>query len=255
MESGAGVTADATENRREALNAVLRLDRLLLSVAAGTVVLSGTLLQTIYVGRSLLLLEIAWVALGISLVVGYLVHGRYIAQLDESNLDSRGLIEFFSLVQALAVLVGLALFGVFVAVNVESGPRLALVRAELGPRGRYISVTVDCRSGAGSGCRGEAIVAVGRKLPHEIGRGRFAADSDGPMTARVALRRREGASLASGRAIVLRINAIGTGRFGNQTEAGSKLLLRRPRPPYPSHKTRGRSKGSEGDGERRGKGR
>lgn len=224
------LVAQAGADKREALSSALSLARLLLSAAAGTIVLSGTLLQTIYVGRSLCLLEASWALLGLSLVFGYFVHGRYIAQLDGSNLQSTGTIEWLSLLQTLFVAAGLILFAIFVAINVSSGPRLEITRAELGPRGKNVAVTVDCRSGSGSGCRGEVTLRFAGKLPREIGRALFAGDADGPLKARVPLSRAEGRSLAAGRAQTLKVRVLATGRFGNQTESTSLLLLRRPQP-------------------------
>jgi hypothetical protein len=222
------LAAQAGADKREALSSALSLGRLLLSVAAGTIVLSGTLLQTIYVGSSLCLLEAAWVLLGLSLVFGYLVHGRYIAQLDASNLESTGTIEWLSLVQTLFVAAGLVLFAIFVATNISSGPRLEITRAELGGGAQIVAVTVDCRSGADSGCRGEVTLGFAGKRPRELGRALFAVDADGPLKARVPLSRAEGRSLAAGRARTLKVRVTATGRFGNQTKATSLVLLRRP---------------------------
>jgi hypothetical protein len=218
----------ALDDKRQALSSALSLGRLLLSVAAGTIVLSGTLLQTIYVGRSLHLLEAAWVLLGVSLVFGYLVHGRYIAQLDESNLDSTGAFEWLSLLQSLFIAAGLTLFAIFVAINLDSGPRLEATRTELGVGARYVVATVDCRSGADSGCRGEVVLGLAGKRPREIGRTLFAAKADGPLRARVPLSRAEGKFLATGKARILEVHALATGRFGNQTEVTVELRLRRP---------------------------
>lgn len=225
------MAAEAEADKRQALSSALSLGRLLLSVAAGTIVLSGTLLQTIYVGRSLHLLEAAWVLLGVSLVFGYLVYGRYIAQLDESNLQSSGTFEWLSFFQSLFIAAGLILFATFVAINIDSGPRLEVTRAELGYGARYVTVTVDCRSGANSGCRGEVALVFAGKRPREIGRALFADKADGPVKARVQLNRAEGRSLAAGKAQTLEVQTLATGRFGNQTESTSKLVLRRPQRP------------------------
>lgn len=221
------LSARAEDDKRQALSSGLSLSRLLLSVAAGTIVLSGTLLQTIYVGRTLCLLEGAWVLLGVSLVFGYFVHGRYVSQLDESNLNSTGTFEWLSLFQSLFIAVGLVLFAIFVAVNLGSGPRLKVTRAELGRGARYVAVTVDCRSGASSGCHGEVALASTGKRPREIGRTLFAEEADGPLNARVQLNRAAGRPLATGKAQILEVHALATGRFGNQTETTSRLRLRR----------------------------
>jgi hypothetical protein len=216
---------------QEALSSVVRLARLLLSLAIGTIVLSATLLQTIYVGRCLLLLEIAWFLFGVSLVWGYRVHARYITQLNESDLSLRnGPIEKFSRNQVLSVAAGLILFAIFVAVNIGSGPRLAVTRLELGPDARYLAVSIDCRSGSDSGCRGEVVVkpAGVQKRHHEIGRTLFANEADGPLKAKVPLSPTESKVLSVGKAQRLEIEAIATGRFGNQTEATKMLRLRRP---------------------------
>jgi len=222
------------EEKREALRSVVNLARLLLSLAVGTIVLSATLLQTIYVGRCLLLLEIAWLLLGVSLFYGYRVHARYITQLNRSELTVTGTkIERFSRNQVLSIAAGLILFAIFVAINIDSGPQLAVTRLELGPGARYVTVDVDCRSGSDSGCRGEvtlkpARAAVGR---HEIGRAVFADEADGPLKVRVPLGPTEGKGLSAGKAQRLEVEAAATGRFGNQTESAETLLLRRPRRP------------------------
>lgn len=224
------------EDRREALGSAISLARLLLSVAAGTLVLSGTLLQTIYTGRSLLLLEIAWGLLGVSLLLGYLLHGRYITQLNKSDLTVRhGRIEKYSLFQFLAIGAGLVCFAIFVVDNVGAGPKLDVTRAELGPDGRYLAVSVDCRSGAGSGCRGEITVELASKHPLKIGRAMFSAKSDGPLQARVPLSRAAKQYLAAEKPPRLSFQALATGRFGNQTEKTQTLALslsgrRRPLP-------------------------
>jgi len=228
----AAVAAKGDGDKREALSSVQGLGRLLLSVAAGTIVLSGTLLQSIYVGHCLVLLEIAWTLLGVSLVLGYLVHGQYITQLNKSDLTVRkGRIEKFSRFQFFLVFAGLVMFAIFVAINLGSGPRLELTRAELGSGARYVAVTVDCRSGADSGCRGEVALVSAGKRPREIGRALFAGEADGPLMTRVPLSRAEGRSLAAGKAQKLEVQALATGRFGNQTESTSEILLRRPQRP------------------------
>lgn len=218
-----------SEDKLAALEAGLRLARLLLSVAAGTIVLSATLLQTIYAGRSQHLLEVAWALLGVSLLLGYLVHGQYVTQMDNSDPEVGGRFEGLSLFQFLFLLVGLGLFAIFVAINLGAGPRLEATRAELLGNGRLVAVTVDCRSGSDSGCRGEVtLLAPGRK-PAQLGRGLFAGDADGPQVARVPLSAATSASLAAGRAPTLQVRTRATGKFGNQTSSTSKLLLRRPR--------------------------
>lgn len=225
------MAAGDADEKREALNSVVRLARLLLSLAIGTIVLSGTLLQTIYVGRCLLLLEIAWLLLGVSLVYGYRVHARYITQLNKSELAVRkNPIERFSRNQVLFIAAGLILFAIFVAANIGSGPRLAITRLELGRDARYVAISIDCRSGSDSGCRGEVVVKSDRveKRHHEIGRALFANEADGPLKARVPLSSTEGKVLPAGKAQRLEIEAVATGRFGNQTEATKTLWLRRP---------------------------
>jgi hypothetical protein len=223
----------ANGDKREALDAGLRLARLLLSVAAGTIVLSATLLQTIYVGRSQHLLEVAWILLAVSLLLGYLGHGQYVTQLDNSNLKTKGRFERLSLFQFLFLFAGLGLFAIFVAINLRAGPRLETTRAELLGGGRLVAVTVDCRSGSDSGCRGEVTLIAARKKPIQIGRGLFAGEADGPQVARVPVSAAERASLTVGKAPTLEVKARATGKFGNQTESTSTLLLRRPQKPAP----------------------
>src|SRR3954447_734334 len=219
------------DEEREVLSSVVRLARLLLSLSVGTIVLSGTLLQTIYVGRCLLLLEISWLLLGASLVWGYRIHARYITQLKRSELTIvKGPIERFSRNQVLFIAAGLILFPIFVAVNTGSGPRPAISRLELGRSAPYVAIGIDCRSGSDSGCRGEVVVRSSRTegRRQEIGRALFANAADGPLKARVPLSPTEGRALSAGKAQRLKIEAVATGRFGNQTKATRTLQLRRP---------------------------
>ena len=144
------------EDRRQALSSAVGQSRLLLSVAAGTIVLSATFLSAIYVGRSLCLLVAAWIVLGISMFVGFVVHGEYTAQLAESDLTvRRGRLEVEMLVQLVAVLAGLSCFGLFVLGNVDAGPQLEIRRAAVDSARGEVTVSISCRSGAGTGCRGE----------------------------------------------------------------------------------------------------
>jgi hypothetical protein len=225
------VEAGSATGKREALSSVVGLARLLLSLAIGTIVLSGTLLQAIYVGRCLLLLEIAWILLAVSLFWGYRVHARYITQLNKSELEVRkSPIERFSRNQVLSVAAGLIFFAIFVVVNIGSGPRLAITRLELGRTSRSVAINIDCRSGSDSGCRGEVVLAARRsKRHHEIGRALFVSATDGPLEARVPLPPRAGKVLAAGKAQRMKVEAVATGRFGNQTEVSATLRLARPR--------------------------
>jgi hypothetical protein len=237
--------SSSVEDKRQALSSAIALSRLLLSVAAGTIVLSGTLLQTIYVGRSLCLLEIAWVLLGVSLLLGYLVHGRYVTQLAKSDLTvRRGRVEVYSLLQFLAIVAGLVCFAIFVVVNVGSGPRLAVARADLGHGGRQIAVTLDCRSGADSGCQGEVTLKLARRPAVELGHAVFGDESDGPVVARVPLAPAVGRHLrrlSRQGPPLLTVRALASGRFGNETRetAALRLSLSGRRPPSPGASGRG----------------
>jgi hypothetical protein len=214
--------------KREALDAGLRLARLLLSVAAGTIVLSATLLQTVYVGRSHCLLLVAWGALAISLILGYFAYAEYVNRLEEADPDPKGLFEGLSLLQVITIFVGLVLFAIFVAINLSAGPRLEATRAELLGRARVVAVTVDCRSGSDSGCRGEVMLGPPGKPAGTFGRALFAGEADGPQVARVRLRAGAVALLAKASKPKLEVVARATGRFGNQTRATGVLVLRRP---------------------------
>ncbi len=220
--------AGAAGDRREALASAVNLARLLLTVAAGTFVLSGSLLNTLYVGRSLCLLEISWIALGLSLVFGFLVHGQYINQLAESELVvRRGALEAYSALQMLAVAAGLLLFGAFVLVNVGAGPQIEIRRASLGPQEDTVLITLDCRSGTGNGCQGEVTL----QEPHaalRLGHTVFAEERDGPADVEVALPTEieQGPRLHRPPGSI-EVTVFARGRFGNASTESRTLRLQR----------------------------
>jgi hypothetical protein len=214
------------EDRREALASSVNLARLLLTVAAGTFVLSGSLLNTLYVGRSLTLLELGWAALGLSLVFGFLVHGQYISQLAESELVVRqGALEIFSALQAIAVGVGLLLFGLFVLANVSAGPQIEIDRARVKSPEHAVLVSIDCRAGTGNGCQGEVTLRKPH-LPGRIGRAVFSEKKDGPAEVKIPLPARGGRE--GRRQISKRVEVIvfARGRFGNSSTESKVLVVR-----------------------------
>jgi len=219
------------EDRREALSSAVGQSRLLLSVAAGTIVLSATFLSAIYVGHSLCLLIAAWTLLGISMFVGFVVHGEYTAQLSKSDLTvRRGRLEVETLVQLLAVLAGLFCFGLFVLGNIDAGPQLEIRRAAVDSARGEVTVTLACRSGAGTGCRGEVTLRQDSGGP-EVGHTVFAQNQDGPNAIRVRL------TTPSFRRLVrahphrpVEVEVRAQGRFGNESTATKTLALKDPPP-------------------------
>jgi len=225
--------ARAEEDLRQALSSAVGQSRLLLSVAAGTIVLSATFLSAIYVGRSLCLLVAAWILLGISMFVGFVVHGEYTAQLAESDLTVRsGPLENELLVQLLAVLAGLVCFGLFVLGNVNAGPQLEIRRAAVVAARGEVTVTIACRSGAGTGCRGEVTVRRGSDSGGpEVGHTVFAQDQDGPNAVPLRLTSRTFRRLVRAdphRLVEVEVRA--QGRFGNESTATETLELEDPPP-------------------------
>lgn len=218
-------------DRREALSSMVGQSRLLLSVAAGTIVLSATFLSAIYVGRSLCLLIAAWILLGISLLLGFVVHGEYTAQLAESDLTvRRGRLEVEELVQLIVVLAGLVCFGLFVLGNVDAGPQLEIRRAAVASARGEVTVTIACRSGAGTGCRGEVTLHQGSGGT-EVGHTVFAQDQDGPNAVRVRLTAPPFRRLVRAhphRSVEVEVRA--QGRFGNESTATKTLALEDPPP-------------------------
>lgn len=217
-------------DEREALNATANLSRLLLTVGAGAIVLSGTLLQTVYVGRSICLLIASWLLLGLSFLFGYRVHGRYVTQLAKLEFTVRhGRLENLSLLQFLAVAAGLICFAIFVLANVGAGPSLNIRRTTLSKSGRALVVTVDCRSGTDAGCRGEVVLHSNGKHGHAIGHGLFASETDGPSEARIPLANAASLELQRTRAPRVHVTVLVRGQFGNETEASSLLRVERSR--------------------------
>jgi hypothetical protein len=111
------------EDRRKAIDAISDYNKLLISLATGTIVLSATFLEKFYRGTSLHLLILAWAALGLSVVFGLFSYGEYINQLAESNIKPRhGRLEILSLFQWGELFAGVVLFGFFVVNNVTKKP-------------------------------------------------------------------------------------------------------------------------------------
>lgn len=109
------------EDRRDALDAIADFTKLLVSLATGTVVLSATFLETFYEGRSINLLITSWSLTGLSVLLGVVAFGQYIAQLAESNLKPRQSgVEYLNLAQLLTFAIGVALFAIFAVKNVTA---------------------------------------------------------------------------------------------------------------------------------------
>lgn len=103
---------------RKALDSVYDYNKSLITVATGTVALSATFLKDLYAGEALGLLIAAWTTLGVSVFAGMIGMGAYVSQYAESDLrPRRALPEYASLVQLLAVVVGLCLLGGFAIEN------------------------------------------------------------------------------------------------------------------------------------------
>lgn len=103
---------------RKALDSVYDYNKALITVATGTVALSATFLKDLYAGEALGLLIAAWTTLGVSVFAGMIGMGAYVSQYAESDLrPRRALPEYASLVQLLAVVVGLCLLGGFAIEN------------------------------------------------------------------------------------------------------------------------------------------
>lgn len=215
------------QDRREALSSAVGQSRLLLTVAAGTIVLSATFLTAIYVGRSLCLLIAAWILLGISMFAGFVVHGEYTAQLAESDLTvRRGRLEKEMLAQLLAALAGLFCFGLFVLGNVSAGPQLEIRRAVVALERGGATVFVACRSGAGTGCRGEVTLREDSDSgSREIGHTVFAQDQDGPSAVRLRLTAPPFRRLSELSGDRVEVEARAQGRFGNESTATKTLTL------------------------------
>jgi hypothetical protein len=111
------------EDLRKALEAFAEYNKLLITLATGTVVLSATFLEKFYTGKSLHLLIASWSSLGLSVVLGVITLGESINQLAESRFRiRRGTLEVLSLLQWLSVFAGVGLFAAFVINNVTSSP-------------------------------------------------------------------------------------------------------------------------------------
>jgi hypothetical protein len=109
----------------KALDSVYDYNKTLITVATGTVALSATFLKDLYVGEALGLVIAAWITLGLSVFAGMVGMGAYVSQYAESDLKPRrALPEYASLVQLLAVVVGLCLLGGFAIKNAEQDSKV-----------------------------------------------------------------------------------------------------------------------------------
>jgi hypothetical protein len=106
------------EDLRKALDSFSDYNKLLITIATGTVALSAVFLKDIYKGVALTYLIWSWALLGVSFFLGVVAVGQYINQLAESQIKvRRGLLEVLSLLQFVALMVGLGCFGVFAVQN------------------------------------------------------------------------------------------------------------------------------------------
>lgn len=150
------------------------------------------------------------------------------SQLAESNLRvRRGGFEVLNLLQVVAVSTGLVLFGLFVLTNVGAGPRIEIERAVLTADNSQVAVSLDCRSGAGTGCQGEVVLLSAGKQPGELGHALFSQKQDGPEEARVRLRPKAHRNLRAKTQVVVMARA--SGRFGNSAATERVVTLARER--------------------------
>lgn len=106
------------DDLRKALDAIYDYNKTLITVATGSVALSATFLKDLYQGRSIHLLAISWIVLGVSVLAGMIGMGGYVSQYAESRpRPRRGLPEYASLIQLLGVVVGLSFLAVFAVRN------------------------------------------------------------------------------------------------------------------------------------------
>ncbi|UUU24622.1 group II intron maturase-specific domain-containing protein [Streptomyces sp. DSM 40750] len=109
------------EDKRLALTAISNMGAVLVTVATATLALSATFPGDLYSGQSRSFLWTGWILLLASLLMGLLALGQQINLLSESKLRPRGgLLEYFSLLQLLSVLVGLVFLASFAFGNVTA---------------------------------------------------------------------------------------------------------------------------------------
>lgn len=217
------------EDLRTALGATTDMARLLFAVAAGAVVLSVTFLEKVYVGHALVLLVIAWLLLGLSLLMGYISFGLYVSQLAESELlPRRTALEKFALAQFALAFVGLVLFAVFAQQNIAAGPIVELNTVRLLARDPpRLELDFHCRSGAGTGCHGVVRLYATADDRRPFASKLFTTRRDGASAVTLRLPRAAAARLRRAKHLKVSVCVKASGRFGN--ESTRRELLGVPR--------------------------
>lgn len=218
------------DDRREALSAAVEYAKLLVTLTTGTVVLSATFLDKFYFGTSLWLLLVAWALLGVSILFGLGVQGEYVTRMAESDLTIRHTsMENTTLAQWISGVLGLLLFGLFVALNITAPPRLTIdsETARVTSKG-VLKVAVSCRAGDKPNCSGTVggtMSAGGASAP--VRSKGFAIADSASAPVRLWIPRDLRRQVVAGAQADVVLTARAHARFGNETQVTKRLTVGR----------------------------